>query len=139
MVKHARDIPPQVELSKREKVGNIEKKLYRATATGFVPQNYFDFKPKDAHLHAAFGIYSEILKNTMMAKGFSVRRGSQGDARVDFQTLEQPVKIWSSIALIMCTSIFLPVNSGGGPVPRTTIYAPIRAHFAHLCMCARLS
>jgi len=51
-----------VELSRTEKVGNIEKKLYRATATSYVPQKFLEFKPKDANLQEAFEIYSEIQK-----------------------------------------------------------------------------
>jgi hypothetical protein len=54
-----------VELTKTEKVGNIEKKLYRATATWFAPQQYFDFKPKDPNLKAAYEIHSEIQKKMM--------------------------------------------------------------------------
>ncbi len=56
-----------VELSRTEKVGNIERKLYRATATRYVPQQPFNFKPKDANLQAALKIYME-LQNNLMAK-----------------------------------------------------------------------
>lgn len=56
-----------IELTKTEKVGNIEKKLYRATATWYAPQQYFDFKPKDPNLKVAYEIYSNIQK-TMMTK-----------------------------------------------------------------------
>ena len=55
-----------VELTRTEKIGNIEKKLYRATATWFAPQQYFDFKPKDPNLKEAFEIYSDIQKNIMV-------------------------------------------------------------------------
>lgn len=55
-----------VELSSIEKVGNLEKKLYRSTATWFAPQQYFDFQPKDANLKTAFEIYSDIQKQLMM-------------------------------------------------------------------------
>ncbi len=56
-----------VELSSTEKVGNLEKKLYRATATGYIPQSQFlEFKPKDANLQEAFELYSDI-QNKMMA------------------------------------------------------------------------
>jgi len=51
-----------VELTRIEKVGNLEKKLYRATATSYVPQKFLEFKPKDTNLQAAFEIYSEIQK-----------------------------------------------------------------------------
>jgi hypothetical protein len=52
-----------VILTRTEKVGNIEKKMYRATATRYVPQNFFDLKPKDTNLKAAFDIYSDIQKD----------------------------------------------------------------------------
>jgi hypothetical protein len=54
-----------VELTNTEKVGNLEKKLYRAVATNYVPQQYFDFKPKDANLQEALEIYSEIQKKLL--------------------------------------------------------------------------
>jgi hypothetical protein len=54
-----------VEVSRTEKVGNIERKLYRATATWYAPQQFFDFKPKDPSLKAAFDIYSDIQKSLM--------------------------------------------------------------------------
>ncbi len=54
-----------VEVCRTEKVGNIEKKLYRTTATWFAPTQYFEFKPKDPNLKAAFEIYSDIQKNMM--------------------------------------------------------------------------
>ena len=56
-----------IELTRTEKVGNLEKKMYRATATRYVPQNFFDLKPKDANLKTAFDIYSDIQKD-MWAK-----------------------------------------------------------------------
>jgi hypothetical protein len=55
-----------VELTGTEKIGNIEKKLYRATATWYAPQQYFDFKPKDPHLQEAFEIYSNIQRSLMI-------------------------------------------------------------------------
>ena len=55
-----------VELSRTEKVSNIEKKLYRATATWFTPKQYFDFQPKDHNLKAAFEIYSDIQTHLMV-------------------------------------------------------------------------
>jgi hypothetical protein len=54
-----------VELVATQKVGNLEKKLYRSTATWFVPQQYFNFQPKDPNLKAAFEIYSDIQKHLM--------------------------------------------------------------------------
>ncbi|MCL4429836.1 MAG: winged helix-turn-helix domain-containing protein [Chloroflexi bacterium] len=55
-----------VDLSRTEKVGNIERKLYRATATGYVPQQqYLEFKPKNPNLQRAFEIYTEIQREIM--------------------------------------------------------------------------
>jgi len=54
-----------VEVSRTEKVGNIEKKLYRATATWFGPQQFINFKPKDPDLTEGFEIYSEIQKEIL--------------------------------------------------------------------------
>lgn len=61
-----------VELTGTRKIGNIEKKLYRATATWYTPKEYFTFKPKDTDLQKAFEIYSEI-QTSLMAEmaGFS--------------------------------------------------------------------
>jgi DNA-binding Lrp family transcriptional regulator len=48
-----------VEQTGAEKKNNLEIKLYRSTATYFAPQQFFNFKPKDPDLKAAFEIYSE--------------------------------------------------------------------------------
>jgi hypothetical protein len=56
-----------VDLSRTEKVGNIERKLYRASATGYVPQQqqYLEFKPKNPNLQRAFEIYTDIQREIM--------------------------------------------------------------------------
>jgi DNA-binding Lrp family transcriptional regulator len=54
-----------IELTKTKKAGNIEKKLYRATATWYAPKEYFTFKPKDPYLQEAFNIYSDIQGHLM--------------------------------------------------------------------------
>lgn len=54
-----------VELVGTEKIGNLEKKLYRSTATWFAPQQYFNYQPKNPNLKAAFEIYSDIQKRLM--------------------------------------------------------------------------
>ncbi len=55
-----------VEVSKVEKVGNLEKKLYRATALRYdVPQQFFKPKLTDPNLQAAFAKYAEI-QNDML-------------------------------------------------------------------------
>ncbi len=55
-----------VEVSGAKKIGNLEQKLYRATATRYVPGQFFEFKPNDPNLQAAFAIYVKI-QNEMMA------------------------------------------------------------------------
>lgn len=61
-----------VELSRTNTVGNMEQKLYRATATRYVPQQFLEFKPKDPNLQEAFEIYSEIQKKMMaMVAGYN--------------------------------------------------------------------
>lgn len=72
-----------VEITKTEKVGNIEKKLYRASATSFIPQQYLNFKPKDTNLTAAFKIYSEIQKK-MMTKISSLNEIPKEADPIDF-------------------------------------------------------
>ncbi|MGD6853419.1 MAG: ArsR/SmtB family transcription factor, partial [Candidatus Bathyarchaeia archaeon] len=42
-----------VEVTSTQKVGNLEKKYYRSTATWFAPQQYFNFKPKNPKLKEA--------------------------------------------------------------------------------------
>lgn len=56
-----------IELTGTQKVGNLEKKLYRSTATVFTPQQYFNFTPKDASLTEAFEIYNSI-QHKMLSK-----------------------------------------------------------------------
>jgi len=56
-----------VEVSGAEKVGNLDKKLYRATALRFdIPQHFFEPKLTDPNIQAAFGIYVKI-QNEMTA------------------------------------------------------------------------
>lgn len=55
-----------VELTRTEKVGNLEKKLYRATATWYAPQEFFTFKPKDPNLKEAFEVYQGIQKSLIL-------------------------------------------------------------------------
>jgi hypothetical protein len=56
-----------IEHTTTQKVGNLEKKLYRSAAAFFTPQQYFNFTPKDASLKEAFKIYNNI-QNKMMTK-----------------------------------------------------------------------
>lgn len=54
-----------IELVRTEKIGNLEKKYYRAIATGFIPQQLMETKAKDKNLQEAFDLYSQI-QNQMM-------------------------------------------------------------------------
>ncbi|MCW4024063.1 MAG: hypothetical protein NWF01_03395 [Candidatus Bathyarchaeota archaeon] len=71
-----------VEISRTEKVGNIEKKFYRSTATWFASQQFFDFKPKDRNLQEAFDIYSDIQKSMM------IQLSSFGDVPKDIDPVD---------------------------------------------------
>jgi len=55
-----------IEQTKTKRVGNIEKKLYRATATWYTPHQYFSLSPKDSVLQEAYIIYSDIQKAMMI-------------------------------------------------------------------------
>ncbi|MGD6807173.1 MAG: hypothetical protein ACQCN4_09470 [Candidatus Bathyarchaeia archaeon] len=55
-----------IEQTGTQKVGNIEKKLFRSTAAWFAPQQLFSSNPKNPELKKAFEIYSNI-QNSMMA------------------------------------------------------------------------
>jgi DNA-binding Lrp family transcriptional regulator len=52
-----------IELSATKKSGNIEKKLYRATAANYVSAQLLDYKPKDPRLSEAFEVYSNIQQS----------------------------------------------------------------------------
>jgi hypothetical protein len=54
-----------LELTRTQKVGNLEKKLYRTTATQFIPTQYLNLQPKDPNLKSAYEIYAEIQKQMM--------------------------------------------------------------------------
>ena len=56
-----------IELSKTAKVNNIEKKLYRAAATNYIPQQFLDAKPKDANLTEACKIFAEIQRGIVLS------------------------------------------------------------------------
>lgn len=67
-----------VEVSEVKKVGNIEKKLYRATAANFIPSQFMSSRPKDTQLLEAFGIYSQIQRMIMalQARSFEIPEGA---------------------------------------------------------------
>jgi DNA-binding Lrp family transcriptional regulator len=54
-----------IEHTTTKKVGNLEKKLYRSTATYFTPQQYFNFTPKNPALTEAFDLYNQIQRKLM--------------------------------------------------------------------------
>jgi DNA-binding Lrp family transcriptional regulator len=49
-----------VELSGIKKTGNLERKMYRATAARFIPAQLLTFKPKNRHLQEALEIFARI-------------------------------------------------------------------------------
>jgi hypothetical protein len=72
-----------VELSRVEMVGNLERKLYRATATNYVPQQLFDFKAEDEDLQEAFDIYSGIQRD-VLAKLWAFQEVPKETNPIDF-------------------------------------------------------
>lgn len=54
------------ELARTEKIGNIERKMYRSTAAGFGTPPFQEFTPRDPRLRDSFKIYSEIQKSLMV-------------------------------------------------------------------------
>jgi hypothetical protein len=73
-----------IEIVRTEKVGNIKKKFFRATATGYIPQHQFlEFKPKDANLQEAFRIYTEI-QNKIALKISALGEVPNGVDPIDF-------------------------------------------------------
>jgi DNA-binding Lrp family transcriptional regulator len=52
-----------VRLSRTERVGNLEKKLYRASAMLFVPAQPLQFEPKNENLKQALAIYTGFQIN----------------------------------------------------------------------------
>ena len=60
-----------VEQCEVKLVGNMEKKIYRATALRYFPAEYLNFEPKNKELKDAYKLYSEItnesLKRTLSA------------------------------------------------------------------------
>ena len=63
-----------VEVSQVKKVGNLEKKLYRATAANFIPAQFMNPRPKDPRLLGAFESYSQIQQMIMavQARSFEI-------------------------------------------------------------------
>lgn len=51
-----------LQIEKGEVFGNLEKKLYRSTATYFAPPQIFNFTPKNPNLIEAYEIYNNIQK-----------------------------------------------------------------------------
>ncbi|MGH9920420.1 MAG: winged helix-turn-helix domain-containing protein [Nitrososphaerales archaeon] len=51
-----------IEVSRIRKSGNLETKLYRATAARYIPAELLDIKPRNKRLSEAFEVYSEIQK-----------------------------------------------------------------------------
>lgn len=54
-----------LEQSKVDHVGNLEKKVYRATALKYVPISFLDFEPKNKNLKQAYKSYLEVQRESM--------------------------------------------------------------------------
>ncbi|MHB8566961.1 MAG: hypothetical protein ACYC7D_12260 [Nitrososphaerales archaeon] len=54
-----------IELCKVDHVGNLEKKLYRASAIRYVPLEFLHFEPKSKPLKEAYKSYLEIQQEGM--------------------------------------------------------------------------
>lgn len=54
-----------VEQCEVERIGNLEKKIYRATALRFIPAEFLNFEPKNKELRDAYKIYSEITNESL--------------------------------------------------------------------------
>lgn len=67
-----------IQVSAVRKSGNLETKMYRATAASFVPAQLLEFSPKDHRLAKALETYSEIQKLALglQAQGFEIPKES---------------------------------------------------------------
>jgi hypothetical protein len=84
-----------VELSRTEKVGNLEKKFYRASATTYIQKPLFELEPKDTYLHDAFDIYLGIQKE-ILAKLWAFQDIPEDTDPIDFAwyaTMESFVQV----------------------------------------------
>ncbi len=54
-----------LEQSKVDYIGNLEKKIYRASALRYIPVSFLDFEPKNKDLREAYKSYLEIQKESM--------------------------------------------------------------------------
>ena len=60
-----------IEQCKLDHVGNLEKKIYRATALRYVPLQFLNFVPKSKSLKEAYKSYQEIQAEFMKAIALS--------------------------------------------------------------------
>jgi DNA-binding Lrp family transcriptional regulator len=67
-----------IEVSRVKRSGNIETKLYRATATSYVPGQFLEFKPSDPRLLGAFAVFSEFQRRfaALMTESNEVPEGA---------------------------------------------------------------
>ncbi|MDG7002044.1 MAG: winged helix-turn-helix transcriptional regulator [Nitrososphaerota archaeon] len=54
-----------VEPYEVEHVGNLEKKIYRATALRYIPLEFLNFEPKSKELKDAYKLYLEITNESL--------------------------------------------------------------------------
>jgi len=84
-----------IRLSRTERVGNIEKKFYRATAILFVPAQPLNFEPKNENLKQALAIYTGFQMNLYKSM-MSTEIPDDADDLVDraiYKELESFVKL----------------------------------------------
>ena len=48
-----------------EHIGNLEKKIYQATALRYIPAEYLNFEPKNKELRDAYKLYSELTNESL--------------------------------------------------------------------------
>lgn len=67
-----------IEVSRVKKAGNLEAKLYRATAANFIPAQFMSVRPQDPRLLEAFEVYSQIqqMSLALQARELDVPEGT---------------------------------------------------------------
>ncbi len=86
-----------VEVARVDTIRNLEKKIYRATATNFVARQFLDLKPKDRALGNAFRTYLEI-QGQLMRRVSSLADIPKGVDPIDF-TIYAAVKSYCQVFL----------------------------------------
>ncbi|HUI01774.1 MAG TPA: winged helix-turn-helix domain-containing protein [Nitrososphaerales archaeon] len=90
-----------IEVSRTQRTGNLETKMYRATATHYVPREFVEFKPKDPSLKEAFSAYSGIQGrlNSMVASLNDIPEGVDPVDYSFYASLLSYASLWSEPAM----------------------------------------